>query len=139
MRLVTPIALCLGAGLAAQQRGHWSYAPVERPQLPAATSSSWGSGPIDQLALAGMRARGLEPSAPADPAAWLRRVTLDLTGLPPTTEALDAFLQDSSDAARGRVVDAMMATDAFAERWATWWLDLARYADSQGYEKDALR
>ena len=139
MHLVVLSALCLGAGLAAQQRGHWSYAPVERPEVPAVPSASWGNGPIDQLALAQMRAHDLEPSGPADPATWLRRVTLDLTGLPPTIEELDAFLQDKSVGARGRVVDALMATDAFAERWAVWWLDLARYADSQGYEKDALR
>ena len=130
---------CFGGALAAQQRGHWSYQPVRRPEPPAASVDGWGSRPLDRFTLAAMRARSLEPSAPAAPETWLRRVTLDLTGLPPTPADVDAFLQDSGARARARVVDALMATDAFAERWATWWLDLARYADSQGYEKDALR
>lgn len=86
-----------------------------------------------------MRANGLEPSPAADRAVWLRRVTLDLVGLPPTTQELDAFVADAEGGARARVVDRLMASDAFAERWTQWWLDLARYADSQGYEKDALR
>jgi hypothetical protein len=132
------LALLLVGDLAAQRAEHWSYAPIVRPEVSAA-AGAWGVDPIDRLALAEMLAHGLEPSPAADPSTWLRRVTLDLTGLPPTTAALAAFLQDTGAAARGRVVDRLMETDAFAERWATWWLDLARYADSQGYEKDALR
>ena len=86
-----------------------------------------------------MKARGLAPSPPADLATWLRRVTLDLSGLPPTTDELDAFLKDQQAGSRERVVDRLLASDAYAERWTSWWLDLARYADSQGYEKDSLR
>ena len=94
---------------------------------------------MDVLAIRAMQAHGLQPSAPASPETWLRRVTLDLTGLPPTLAELDAFLADRLPGARERVVDRLLYSDAFAERWASWWLDLARYADSQGYEKDALR
>jgi len=133
------LAVGLCASLAAQQPGHWSYAPIVRPEVPAAGADAWGSSPIDRFALASMRANGLEPSAPASKAMWLRRVTLDLTGLPPTLSELQAFVADADEGAAGRVVDRLLQTEAFAERWATWWLDLARYADSQGYEKDGLR
>ncbi|MEO6594770.1 MAG: DUF1549 domain-containing protein, partial [Planctomycetota bacterium] len=85
-----------------------------------------------------MRAHGLQPSPAADPATWLRRVSFDLTGLPPLPAELDAFVADASPDARERVVDRLLATPAYAERWSQYWLDLARYADSQGYEKDDL-
>jgi len=132
------LACWLGAQLPAQEQQHWSYRPVTRPPLPSAAAGPVDS-PVDRFARAQLRSRGLQPSAPAAPAMWLRRVTLDLTGLPPTTAALDEFLADVSAESRADVVDRLMDTDAFAERWAAWWLDLARYADSQGYEKDALR
>jgi len=139
MRPAALLAFCFCAGLAAQRQPHWSYAPIVRPELPATGEAAWGVDHLDRFALERMRANNLEPSAPASDAMWLRRVTLDLTGLPPTVDELAAFASDSAAAARARVVDRLMQTDAFAERWATWWLDLARYADSQGYEKDALR
>ncbi|MFN3243995.1 MAG: DUF1549 and DUF1553 domain-containing protein [Planctomycetota bacterium] len=139
LRLAGLLAAGLCCGLAAQRPIHWSYAPIVRPTAPAAAADAWGHSPIDGFALAAMRQNGLQPSVPADRAMWLRRVTLDLTGLPPTLDELDAFVADAGEGARGRVVDRLLQTDAFAERWATWWLDLARYADSQGYEKDALR
>jgi len=128
------LACCLTAALTAQQQGHWSYRPIERPAVAASDAS-----PLDTFVLRAMAARGLQPSLPAPREVWLRRVTLDLTGLPPTLADLDAFLADDEDGARERVVDRLIESDAFAERWAAWWLDLARYADSQGYEKDALR
>ncbi len=86
-----------------------------------------------------MRGQGLHPSPPAERATWLRRVSLDLTGVPPTIAELDAFLADTAAAADARVVDRLLASKHYAERWTQWWLDLARYADSQGYEKDDLR
>ena len=138
-RLALPFAMTLCVGLAAQAAEHWSYAPIVRPDVPGTGDQKWGSDPVDRFALAQMRAHGLQPSPPADAATWLRRVTIDLTGLPPTLEELAAFSADRREDARVRVVDRLMASDAFAERWAVWWLDLARYADSQGYEKDALR
>ena len=139
MRLTLLVTLGFGVLLPAQDQQHWSYQPVRRPRLHADSVPSWGANAIDGFALEAMRAHGLEPSAPAAPSMWLRRVTLDLTGLPPTMAELEAFASDSDQEARARVVDRLMNSDAFAERWATWWLDLARYADSQGYEKDALR
>ncbi|MEZ6037860.1 MAG: DUF1549 and DUF1553 domain-containing protein [Planctomycetota bacterium] len=143
MRALLFVALCplLTATVAAQQPAsvHWSYRPIERPAVPAVDDDGFVSSPLDAFALAGMRAHDLQPSAPADRATWLRRVTLDLTGLPPTPEELDAFVADTAPGARERVVARLFDSDAFAERWTAWWLDLARYADSQGYEKDALR
>ena len=137
------LAVVLAAAAASAQGGgasapHWAYRPIVRPQPPA-TAAGWGNGPLDTLVLAAMTAQGLGPASPAAPATWLRRVTLDLTGLPPTQAELQAFVADDSAEARARVVDRLLATPAFAERWAQWWLDLARYADSQGYEKDDLR
>jgi hypothetical protein len=135
-------AVVLAAAAASAQGGgasapHWAYRPIVRPQPPAV--ADWGNGPLDALVLAAMSAQGLDPAAPAAPATWLRRVTLDLTGLPPTQAELQAFVAGDSAEARSRVVDRLLTSPAFAERWAQWWLDLARYADSQGYEKDDLR
>ncbi len=96
-------------------------------------------GAIDELVQLELTRRGLSANGAADPGTWLRRVSLDLIGLPPTPAQLDAFLADDRPGARGRVVDRLLADPAYGERWATWWLDLARYADSQGYEKDGLR
>ena len=127
--------LCLRSGQAQQ---HWSYRPIVRPEPPAVADGA-ARGPLDRFALAAMARHGLSPSPAADRTTWLRRVTLDLTGLPPTVAELDAFAADTAAGAAERVVDRLLTTAAFAERWATWWLDLARYADSQGYEKDDLR
>ncbi len=130
--------LAVSGGALAQQ--HWSYQPIARPEPPTVPDAAWRQ-PIDAFVHAAMQARGLAPSPAADRATWLRRVTLDLTGLPPTLDELDAFLADTTDehGAKARVVDRLVTTPAFAERWTQWWLDLARYADSQGYEKDGLR
>lgn len=118
---------------------HWSYRPLVRPALPAVTDPDWCREPLDRFVAAAWTARGLAPSPAADRATWLRRVSLDLSGLPPTPAELAAFLADADADAEARVVDRLLASPAHAERMALWWLDLARYADSQGYEKDALR
>ncbi len=130
-------AVCGLRSAAAQQ--HWSYQAITRPLVPTASQATWGTSPLDRLVLAKMNAHGLSPSPRADRATWLRRVSLDLTGLPPTPTALATFLTDHAEGANERVVDRLLTSSAFAERWAAWWLDLARYADSQGYEKDDLR
>ena len=137
-------AFALAASVIAQAAPHWAYRPITRPTPPRST---WGTAPLDAFVFAAMQPHGLQPSPAAAPHEWLRRVTLDLTGLPPTPAELDAFLADSAlgsalDSAadaRERVVDRLLQSPAYAERWTAWWLDLARYADSQGYEKDALR
>lgn len=138
------IACWFVAALTAQQSEHWSYQPILRTdakpaEVARAAPGDWSKSPLDGHVLRAMKANGLEPSHPADLATWLRRVTLDLTGLPPTIDELDALVADQRSGARDRVVDRLLTSDAYAERWSSWWLDLARYADSQGYEKDSLR
>jgi len=127
---------------------HWSLVPPTRPRVPAVRDATWPVNDLDRFVLAELERRGMTPSPPADPGTWLRRVSLDLVGLPPTTADLDAFLAecDASGtdpacvaAARARVVDRLLASPHYGERWARPWLDLARYADTNGYEKDRTR
>ncbi|HEB54232.1 MAG TPA: DUF1549 domain-containing protein, partial [bacterium] len=124
--------------LGAQQ--HWAYRPLPREvAVPEVEGASWGRNPIDRFVLARLRAEGLSPAPSADPAAWLRRVTLTLTGLPPTIAELDAFLADSGADARARVVDRLLESPRYGERMASEWLDVARYADTFGYQNDVER
>jgi hypothetical protein len=132
---VAAVVAMSGLGAPAQAP-HWADRPLQRPAVPPGPA---GEAPLDAFVRVAAAGLGVAANPPASPATWLRRVHLDLTGLPPTPEALDAFGPEPSPAARAAVVEQLFATDAFAERWAQWWLDLARYADSQGYEKDALR
>ncbi len=127
---------------------HWAFAPrtrVEMPELDARDSrqasrkTSWPRNGIDQFVLARIEEAGLSPAPAADPEALVRRVALDLTGLPPDDDARAEFLADPSDAGYARLVDRLLASPAYGERFARVWLDLARYADTQGYEKDARR
>jgi hypothetical protein len=104
--------------------------------LPQVKQATWVRQPMDQFILARLEKEGLEPSPEADKAALLRRVSLDLTGLPPTTEEEAAFLADSSPGAYEKQVDRLLASPRYGERWASMWLDLARYADTKGYEAD---
>ena len=105
----------------------------------ALVSEIASSQTIDGFVAAALEREGMAPSSPADRVTWLRRVSLDLIGVPPTPAEVDAFLADSRDDARERQVDRLLTSPRYGERWAQWWLDLARYADSQGYEKDGLR
>ena len=118
---------------------HWAYVKPVRPAIPSVRLASWPRLPIDRFVLAELERSGLAPSPEAGKAALLRRVTLDLIGLPPTRAELDAFLSDSSPDAYERVVDRLLASPHYGERWARPWLDLARYADTNGYEKDNRR
>ncbi|NNE00648.1 MAG: DUF1549 domain-containing protein, partial [Pirellulaceae bacterium] len=118
---------------------HWSYQKPIRPPLPAAEQSGWVRNPIDYFILARLQTAGLKPSAEADRLTLARRVSLDLTGLPPTWAEAQAFADDSSDQAYERYVDRLLAKESFGERWARVWLDLARYADSAGYADDPPR
>ena len=95
--------------------------------------------PIDAFVLARLEKEGLAPSPEADRTTLIRRLTLDLTGLPPTPEEVDAFLNDPAPDAYEKVVDRLLASPHYGERWGRWWLDAARYADSDGYEKDKPR
>lgn len=123
----------------AEYEVHWSFVPPEKMALPAVKQKDWPASPLDHFVLAKLEQRGLAPSAEADRARLIRRVSLDLTGLPPTPEEADAFADDRGEDAYAKVVDRLLASEAFGERWARMWLDLARYADTKGYEKDRAR
>ncbi|MCA8976085.1 MAG: PSD1 domain-containing protein [Planctomycetes bacterium] len=116
---------------------HWSFVAPVRPSVPATAASE--PNPIDRFVRARLRQVGLRPSPPADRATLVRRVYLDLIGLPPTPEQADDFLRDEAPEAYERLVDALLASPHYGERWARRWLDLARYADTNGYEKDRPR
>ncbi len=120
----------------AKYEGHWAFAPLERPSLPPVKDKGWVKTPIDQFVLANLESKGLKPSQPADKATLLRRVSLDITGLPPSQAQLDAFLADKSPNAYEKVVDRLLASPRYGERMAMDWMDYARYADSNGYQSD---
>ncbi len=115
---------------------HWAWQPVRQPALPAVKQKAWPHNSIDYFILAKLEAKGLTPAAPADKATLLRRVTYDLVGLPPTPEELHAFLADTSPSAYEKVVDRLLASPHYGERWARHWLDLVRYAETDGHEWD---
>jgi len=118
---------------------HWAYQPPLQAALPAVRATAWMRNEIDLFVLSRLEAEGIVPSAEADRATLLRRVSLDLIGLPPKPEELDAFLSDTSSDAYERVVDRLLASPQYGVRQASLWLDLARYADSNGYPHDAPR
>ena len=118
---------------------HWAYIAPVRPDAPETSHPDWCQSPIDHFILARLDAHGLQPSPATDQATWLRRVSLDLIGLPPTIEQLDTFLADTSLNARERVVDRLLKSKQFGEHWARQWLDLARYGDSTGVHEDHVR
>jgi len=114
------------------QRGHWAFQPMQRPTPPAVKDASWPRSPIDQFVLAKLEAAGLPPAPAADRRTLLRRASFDLTGLPPTPEETDAFINDPSSDAFARVVDRLLASPHYGERWGRHWLDVARYSDGFG-------
>ncbi|MBX3433429.1 MAG: PSD1 domain-containing protein [Pirellulales bacterium] len=118
---------------------HWAFTAPKRPALPQVKLTDWVRNPIDAFVLARLDAEGLRPSPPATPGTLLRRVSLDLTGLPPTLEEIDDFARRAEDDAYRALVDRLLASPRHAEHWARAWLDAARYADSDGYEKDHPR
>ncbi len=124
---------------AEEKQRHWSFQPVKRPLEPAVRQSSWVVNPIDSFVLSRLETEGISPSVAADRATLLRRVSLDLTGLLPTPSEVRAFLMDNSPNAYEKQVDRLLASPHYGEKWARQWLDLARYADSDGYEKDLPR
>jgi hypothetical protein len=118
---------------------HWSYAPRVRPTPPTVADEHWVRNPIDRFTLARLEREGLKPSAEADRYALIRRVSLDVVGLPPTPQEVDAFVADTDPAAYEKLVDRLLAKPAYGEYWGQQWLDLARYADSAGYANDPER
>ncbi|HZV37048.1 MAG TPA: DUF1549 domain-containing protein, partial [Verrucomicrobiae bacterium] len=123
----------------AKYQPYWAFIPLpDSVPVPAVKNKKWARNEIDNFILARLEKDGLKPSPEAEKWRWLRRVTYDLTGLPPTPEELDNFLRDPSKDAYGKVVDRLLASKRFGERMAVPWLDAARYADSYGYQSDAL-
>jgi hypothetical protein len=119
---------------------HWAFQPVKRPSVPVSREPTASErNPIDAFIRARLEKEGLSPSPEADRVTLIRRVSLDLTGLPPTPEEVDAFVEDESPDAYEKVVDRLLASPHYGERWGRHWLDSARYADSDGYEKDGGR
>ena len=118
---------------------HWSFQRPKRPAVPAVKDAAWVRNPIDPFVLARLERQGVKPSPEADRNTLLRRLSLDLTGLPPTPQETEAFLTDTSPNAYEKVVDRLLASPHYGERWGRHWLDLARYADSDGYTIDAPR
>jgi hypothetical protein len=123
----------------AQWEDHWAFVAPKPQALPAVNRPDWARQPLDRFILARLEKEALEPLPEADKASLLRRVSLDLTGLPPTAEEQAAYLADSSPNSYEKQVDRLLASLRYGERWAALWLDLARYADSKGYEADRAR
>ena len=123
----------------AEYRPHWAFVAPKKPALPKVRDTNWPRNGIDHFVLARLEAEGLKPSPQADRHTLARRVFLDLIGIPPTPAEVDEFINDSSLDAYDRLVDRLLASPTYGERWARRWLDLARYADTNGYEKDRAR
>jgi hypothetical protein len=115
---------------------HWSLQPIRNPPLPKVSNPDWCRSPVDHFVLARLEAAGLKPAAPADKRTLIRRATFDLTGLPPTMAEVEAFLKDDAPDAFARVIDRLLASPQYGERWARHWLDLVRFAETQGHEFD---
>jgi cytochrome c553 len=133
---ITKASTAGGFDLAARKAAHWAWKPVRSVPPPAVRDEHWPREPIDRFILARLESAGLAPAPAADKRTLLRRVTFDLTGLPPTAAEIDAFLADDSGDAFARVVDRLLASPRFGERWGRHWLDLVRYAETRGHEFD---
>jgi hypothetical protein len=121
------------------QRNFWSLQPVAKPTVPSIKARQWVNNPVDAFVLAKLEEKQLQPNNAADKVTLLRRVTIDLTGLVPSPDEIQAFVNDNSPAAYEKVVDRLLASPAYGERWGRHWLDVARYADSNGYKADETR
>src|SRR5262249_19196522 len=120
----------------AAYQGHWSRLAVHKPTPPAVKDAAWPKTPLDAFVLARLEKEGLRPSPEADRRTLLRRLSSDLTGLPPTPEEVEAFLADTSADAYGKVVERLLASPHHGERLTAFWLDVVRYADTNGYHGD---
>ena len=116
----------------------WSFQPLAKRDLPAVEDKSWVRTPIDAFILARLETEGMEPAPPANPRDLIRRVTFDATGLSPSQEEITDFVQDSSPDACLRLIDRLMSSLHFGERWGRHWLDVVRYAETEGFEYDRL-
>ena len=123
----------------AKDREYWAFQPIRRSEPPKVRNTSWVRNPIDAFILQKLEEKGIQPGPEADKITLIRRVTFDLTGLPPTPREVDTFLADRSPRAYERVVDRLLASPHYGERWARHWLDVARYAESDGFRADEYR
>ncbi|HEV3120792.1 MAG TPA: DUF1549 domain-containing protein, partial [Isosphaeraceae bacterium] len=123
----------------AKYENHWAFVPPKRPSVPQVHNSAWVRNPVDAFILARLEQEGLEPAPRADQVTLLRRLSLDLVGLPPTVEQVNTFLNDSDPNALDTQVERLLGSPHYGERWGGLWLDAARYADSDGFEKDKSR
>jgi hypothetical protein len=133
------LVLPIGAHAAEPPKPHWAFQPPVRPSLPAVNNTAWPRNAIDYFILARLEKEGNAPSPEADRYTLIRRLYLDLIGLPPSPVEVDAFVQDASPDAYEKVIERLLASPHYGERWGRQWLDLARYADSNGYSIDAAR
>ncbi|MGP8200016.1 MAG: PSD1 and planctomycete cytochrome C domain-containing protein [Limisphaerales bacterium] len=115
-----------------ERRDHWAFKPIKKQPIPEVGDTNWVATPVDAFILARLEKEGMKPSPPADKRTLIRRVTYDLTGLPPTPGEVQAFLDDNSPGAFAKVVDRLLASPQYGERWGRYWLDTARYADTKG-------
>jgi cytochrome c553 len=133
-----PKASAGGFDLAKRKASHWAWQPIKPTELPAVRDPSWPNRAVDRFILTKLEEKGIRPAAQAERRVWLRRVWFDLVGLPPTPDALAAYLGDTSPDAERKVVDSLLASPHFGERWGRHWLDLVRYAETHGHEFDAV-
>jgi hypothetical protein len=122
-----------------EERSYWAYQPVRKPAVPAVRNRMWVKTEVDAFVLSEMEKKGISPAPPADKVTLLRRVTFDLTGLPPTPREVRDFLADRSPRGYEKVVERLLASPHYGEKWARHWLDLARYAESEGFKSDETR
>jgi nucleotide-binding universal stress UspA family protein len=127
-----PLVTAGGKSYGGVGKQHWAFQPVQKPAVPAVRNASWVRSPVDNFVLARLEAAGLQPNPAADKRTLIRRVTFDLTGLPPTEPEVQRFLADSSPDAFAKVVDRLLDSPAYGERWARYWMDVARYSDTKG-------
>ena len=136
---LVPLLLLSALALAKRESTLWSLQPVRLPHTPTVKNKAWVRNPIDAFVLAKLEEKGLKPAPEADRRTLIRRVTFDLTGLPPTPQELAAFLADKTPNAYEKLIDRLLASPAYGERWARHWLDVARFGESHGFEYDRLR
>ncbi|MGE0607366.1 MAG: DUF1549 and DUF1553 domain-containing protein [Pirellulales bacterium] len=129
----------IDAKISEHDRGHWAFQPVARPEPPAVQDNAWCRNPIDQFVLSRLEVKGWRPNPPAAPKSLLRRVYLDLIGMPPPLDVQREFATDHSPDAFDQLVNKLLNRPQYAERWARHWLDQVRYADSNGYERDGAK
>ncbi len=144
--VVATLALACGVWAAsddlpftAEQLNHWAYHKVQKPKVPGVKKRAWVKTPVDSFVLAKLESKGIMPAPRADKITLLRRATFDLTGLPPATEEVEAFLADDSPNAFEKVIDRLLGSPHYGEKWARHWLDVARYAESEGFKADETR